>query len=171
MQRFFFLSALIALMLTGCGKPAPEEYLAKATAAREAKNLQQAIDEYERLLKDHPGSSQAEEALFQIASVRNDDMKDFSGAVEAYGKYLESYPAGKFAPVAMFLSGYLLHNELHDTIKAKAAYEKFIEAFPTHELVESARFEIKNLGKKPEEIIPSEPQVTATAPKQGAAKN
>ncbi len=174
MQRSIFLALIITLAVVGCGKPAPEEYLTKATEAREAKNPSQAIEQYEKLITDHPGTKEAEEALFHIASVRNDDMKDFGAAVEAYKRYLEQYPQGTYAPVAMFLSGYLLNNELGDTLQAKATYEQFVASYPEHELVESARFEIMHLGKKPEDIIPSstpEPQVTAAPAKKTTKRN
>jgi outer membrane protein assembly factor BamD (BamD/ComL family) len=141
------------LFLVGCGKTSPEEYMAKATAARDSSKFGIAIEQYRKLVKDHPASVLAEEAMFQIAVIQNDNLHDYPAAIASYKEYAEKYPGGKRAPLAMFLTGYIYNNELHDLPNAKLAYESFLAKFPNHEMAQSAKFEIANLGKPPEELL------------------
>lgn len=172
----FYVSLILSsfVLFAGCSKPSPEEYFARATAARDSSNFTTAIQEYEALIKDHPQSVQAEEALFHIASIRNDNLHDFPSAVQTYKQYVEKYPQGKHLPIALFLTGYLYNNELHDLNASKAAYEQFLAAYPDHEMVPSAKFELQNLGKKPEELLPamqqSAQQTAAQTPKPKPTK-
>ena len=141
----------LLILFAGCSKPKPEEYVGKANVAINQKNFQLAIEEFEKLINDHPDSPQAEEALFTIASLRNDEMHDFPAAIQTYKRYSDKYPQGKQAALALFLTGYLYNNELHDSTNAKAAYQKFLATYPDHEMAKSADFELNHLGKKPEE--------------------
>ncbi len=156
------------ILFAGCNKPEPEEYVGKANVAINQKDFQLAIDEFEKLIKDHPDSPQAEEALFTIASLRNDELHDFSGAIGTYKRYIEKYPQGSKAALALFLTGYLYNNELHDSTNAKIAYTEFLARFPNHEMAKSAEFELGHLGKKPEDLLPTirqtPPQTATSAP-------
>ena len=156
----------LLVLLAGCNKPKPEEYVGKANVAINEKKFQIAIEEFEKLIKDHPDSPQAEEALFTIASLKNDELHDFSGAIGAYKRYSEKYPQGSRAPLALFLTGYLYNNELHDSTNAKVAYKDFLQRFPNHEMAKSAEFELNHLGKKPEDLLPTIQQ----SPEQTAAQ-
>lgn len=168
------LIAVSFILLAGCSKPSPEEYLAKATAARDSSNFVLAIQECENLIKEHPKSIQSEEAMYMVASIRNDYLHDFPAAIESYKKYVELYPQGKQAPIAIFLTGYLYNNELHNLGAAKEAFEKFLAAYPDHEMALSAKFELENLGKKPEDLLPamqeSEPKVAVETKKPAKKK-
>jgi outer membrane protein assembly factor BamD (BamD/ComL family) len=155
-MKFYVSLALISLVLfAGCSKPTPEEYVGKANVAINEKNFALAVEEYEKLINDHPKSVQAEEAMFTIAKIQGDEVKNFPKAIEAYKRYAERYPEGKNAPLAIFLTAYIYHNELNDLGNAKTAYEAFLAKFPNHEMAQSATFELQNLGKKPEELLPA----------------
>jgi TolA-binding protein len=93
--------------------------------------------------------------MFTIAKIQSDELNNFPKAIEAYKRYAEKFPEGKNAPLAMFLTAYIYHNELNDLGNAKAGYEAFLAKFPNHEMVQSATFELNNLGKKPEELLPA----------------
>ncbi len=151
----------LLILFAGCTKPKPEEYVGKANVAINEKKFQIAIEEFEKLIKDHPDSPQAEEALFTIASLKNDELHDFPGAIGVYKRYSEKYPQGSRAPLALFLTGYLYNNELHDSTNAKVAYKEFLQRFPNHEMAKSAEFELKNLGRKPEDLLPAIQDQTA----------
>ncbi len=166
--------SLLIILFAGCSKPKPEEYVGKANVAINQKNFQVAIDELEKLVSDHPDSPQAEEALFTIASLKNDELHDFPGAISVYKRYTAKYPDGSRAPLALFLTGYLYNNELHDYPNAKIAYLEFIKRFPGHEMAKSAEFEVNHLGKKPEDLLPAiqetASQTTAQSPTKPAKK-
>lgn len=74
-------------------------------------------------------------------------------AIEIYSKITETMPQHKKAPTAFFMTGFVYSNDLKDLEKGKAAYELFLEKFPNDEMAESARGELKNLGKSPEEVL------------------
>ena len=49
--------------------------------------------------------------------------------------------------------GFINNNELKNVDAARAAYEEFLKKYPSSPLVESARFELANLGKEPAELL------------------
>jgi hypothetical protein len=53
--------------------------------------------------------------------------------------------------------GYIYNNILNMVDSARVAYTRFLEQFPDAELATSAQYELNTLGKKPEELLPSEP--------------
>ena len=55
--------------------------------------------------------------------------------------------------MSLFMIGYLSANQLGDNTKAKRIYNEFLEKYPDDELVSSVKFELQNIGKRPEEII------------------
>ena len=76
----------------------------------------------------------------------------------------------------MFLTGFLCNEELKDLENAKNAYESFLAAYPNHEMADDAQFELKNLGKKPEELLPplqqeAPPAVAASAKPKSSKKH
>ena len=166
---------LFAIGILGCSKPSPEEYMAKGNAARDSSNFAVALEQYEQLIADHPKSALTEEAMFLVASIKNDNLHDFPAAVLAYKRVYDTFPDGKRAPLAMFLVGYISNNELHDLTTAKQAFESFLAKYPEHEMAASARFELENLGKRPEELLPAiqettKHEVAAETPAKKSAK-
>ena len=51
------------------------------------------------------------------------------------------------------MMGFVYANDLGNADKAKQTYEDFLKRYPKDELAESARAELKNLGKTPEQIL------------------
>ena len=163
----------IAIAFVGC-KPKPDEYLSKAKAQVDAKNYALAIEEYQKLVKDHPDSPQTEEAMFTVASLYHNDLKDFAAAAKAYQAFADKYPKSDKAPTSLFLVGFLYNEELKNLENAKKAYESFLALYPQHEMADDAQFELKNLGKSPEELlpaIPQEPPVAASKTAKISKKN
>ena len=56
-------------------------------------------------------------------------------------------------PAALFLIGFVYNNHLHNLDSARIAYEQFLTQYPSHEMASSAKFELDNLGKSPEELF------------------
>jgi outer membrane protein assembly factor BamD (BamD/ComL family) len=180
---------VILLILSGCGKPSAEEYLAKAQDAqkRVAQMFEQrrsdqavsdsmklavkeAIDNYGHVVAEYPRHESAPAAQFAIGQALQNGLQDFTGAIDAYRKYVRLYPEGKDAPLASFLIGYLYNNEFHNLDSAAAAYKYFLARYPDHDMAASARFELENLGKSPEELLPR-PEVTTTENAKPARKS
>jgi len=74
-------------------------------------------------------------------------------AIELYAQVLANAPQHPKAATAQFMKGFIYANDLNQLDKAKAAYEVFLQKYPNDELAESAKMELENLGKSPEELI------------------
>ncbi len=172
MKNLLAIVAASAIVITGCSKPSAEEYFTKGQKAHELaqhqadtlKNpillpglFQPSIDEFTKLVDAYPKTEQAETAMFLIASIRNNETHQPDMAVVAYKRYLSLFPEGKQAALASFMVGYLYNNELHELDSARVAYTRFLEKYPNHEMATSAKFELDNLGKSPEDLLPKEP--------------
>lgn len=83
--------------------------------------------------------------------------QQYKKASEYYEKVLQDSAGIAFRARSMFMLGYLYANELKNEPgaleKAKKYYEMFLKEFPDHELAQSVKIELENLGKDPNEII------------------
>ena len=86
----------------------------------------------------------------------------FDDAIDYLDEILENFPDSDLAPHSLFLTGYLYANDLEDFTKASEYYERFLAKYPDHDMAASARWEIANLGKDPEEILKDVPVTTPT---------
>lgn len=161
---------VFALLCAGCGKPPAEEYVKKAEEAAKGGLWSAAIQDYQDLVKYHPESAEAENALFSIAAIEHNNLQNFQAAVDGYKLYMQRFPQGKKASVAMFLTGFLYNNELKNLDSAKVFYERFLSTYPKDEMAASAQFELNNLGKSPEDILPKPEVVAEKTPAKPAAK-
>jgi TolA-binding protein len=157
----------LAIVFAGCSEPPAEEYMKKAEEAEKAGLWSVALENYQNLVRDHPGSVLAENASFNIAAIQHNNLQNFQAAVDGYKLFLAKYPDGKKAPTVLFLIGFLYHNELKNLDSAKAFYERFLAKYPSHEMAMSAQFELQNLGKSPDEILPKPTVAETAAPKSG----
>lgn len=153
-MKVFSLLFVAAIVLSGCGKSSPGEMNAKAEEAYKLQNYPLALEQFTELITTHPGSPEADEAAFRCAAIYQNDLHDSQKAVDAYNRYLNLFPQGKKAPTALFLLGYMYNNELHKLDSAAIAYRTFLSKYPSDEMASSAKFELDNLGKSAEELLP-----------------
>ena len=162
---------LAALLIAGCStRPPAAETMAKAREAEAAGNFTGAIELYREVVRDRPDDPLAQDAQFRIATLLQNTTRDHAGAVGAYREYLRRWPDGPQAPTALFLIGFVFHNEMQMLDSAGAAYTAFLDRYPNHEMAESARFELANLGKSPEDLLPpaaQQPAAEVPAPAPG----
>ena len=179
--------ALVLLTLVGCSKPTPEEAIQRAeqllaqarTAADTVSSPDQlpsvfapGIEAMQGVADGYPGTPEAERALFSVAATYNNESQEFQKAIDAYQRYVNAYPGGEKAAVSMFLVGYIYNNQLGNVDSARAAYHRFLEKYPQHEMAVSAQFELNNLGRSPEELLPpppaeeKKPRVASARPKK-----
>lgn len=169
MKSVVRLALVLTFVFISCSKPPAEEYMKKAEEAEKGGLWSVALEEYQKLVKDHPASALTETALFNIAAIQHNNLQNFQAAVEGYKLYLERYPDGKKAPTATFLVAFLYHNEMKNLDSAKTYYTLFLARYPQHEMAMSAQFELQNLGKSPDEILPK-PAVAETTPPKSEKK-
>jgi outer membrane protein assembly factor BamD (BamD/ComL family) len=172
------LVLIVAVMVGGCSTPTADEMYAEAQAAHDA--AQKVADSlgrkadfaalftpvaaaYERVASEHPSSLPAEQALFKAAELHAGYLKNVPRAIEMYKRFVDSFPMSTKAPTALFMVGYLYNNHLGLSDSAAVAYRKFLRLYPQNELATSAQFEMETLGKKPEDLLPTQPGRDAAA--------
>jgi TolA-binding protein len=185
MKLFTPLIVFVSIVCAGCSKPTPEEDFAKVEDAsqRAAKMMDTVRNQestyaiykpvagaFEDFIREHPHHPLAEAALFRVANIRNNHLREFQAAVDAYEQYCGRYPDGKQRELSMFLIGYLYNNELHNLDSAGAAYRRFLAAYPESQYATSAQFELNTLGKSPEDLLPKPEEPRKPAPKRSAQK-
>ena len=71
-----------------------------------------------------------------------------------YEELIRIHPDSEYSPGALFMIGYVNANELKNYEKAKRIYFEFLEKYPNNELVSSVNFELENIGKSPDQLVP-----------------
>jgi outer membrane protein assembly factor BamD (BamD/ComL family) len=182
MKNAVVLCAVLMVVITGCGKRSAADLFAIATESQQSAQhsidslrgnadlprlLEPVLANYEKVFEEYPTSVEAEQALFKIGELYSGKLNQPEKAVAAFRRYSVAFPASSRAQTAMFMVGYIYNNTLGNTDSARAAYTRFLERFPNSELTTSAQYELNNLGKKPEELLPQEaaPEPSKTATK------
>jgi tetratricopeptide (TPR) repeat protein len=160
---------VLTIFLAGCKPPAVES-LKIAEEAEKGGLWTVALENYESLVKNHPDDALAEKALFNIAAIQHNSLQNFQAAVEGYKRYVAKYPDSAKAPTALFLIGFLYNNELKNLDSARVYYQQFLAKYPGNEMAMSAQFELQNLGKSADELLPKPEPMAETAPQKPAAK-
>ena len=65
-----------------------------------------------------------------------------------YTAIFEGYPDHKFAPQAMFMTAFTYSEEMSDFVFARRYLSKLFDKYPDSEIIESAKWLEKNMGKK-----------------------
>lgn len=150
------LSTGLILWWAGCEKPpTPEALFTRAEIKRDAMNIQGSIQDLSKLVRKFPEHELAAKSQFMIGFIYNNNLRDFNAAINAYRVVVSSYGETRFGQNAQFMIGYIYANELNDIEKARQEYELFLELYTDKAdsgLVQSAKFELQNLGKDINEI-------------------
>jgi outer membrane protein assembly factor BamD (BamD/ComL family) len=170
MKYTLILLGIVVVFAAGCNKPTPGEYFTQAekeeaeavliadtlTSIEDRREVfSDAVETYTTLMAEYPSSEYSEAALFKLATIYNNHTREFRKAVDAFSTYIRSYPEGKKSAVSLFMIGYIYNNELGMLDSARVAYEQFLTQYPEHEMSMSAKFELDNLGRSPEELVPT----------------
>ena len=157
MGKKLTIAALVLLMMmfVNCSRDSVKTAEGYWDLGRESfnnKKYEESIAYYQKLVKRFPQDTLAIQALFSVAEIYKNNLKDFTKSIDSYNQILSQFSADPKTPNASFMIGYIYANDLNDYDKAKASYEKFIKLYPDHMLVPSAHWEIENLGKSLDEI-------------------
>jgi TolA-binding protein len=153
---------LLSVIFAGCSK-SDKGLWDDAVKYQKDQKVTEAINSYEQVFEKHPDSPLAPKALFEIGKLyQSRSVKDFNTvaalnkAIEYYGKIFNQYPNSEEAPKALFMKGFIQSNELQDFPAAKSSFTIFIQKYPKNEMIPSAKAELENMGKPPEEILKEE---------------
>lgn len=159
-MKYYFFSVIIFFYLAGCSSKSDQDYMNEAAENAKKNKIPEAINGYENLVREYPGSRLAPEALFQVGTLyQNKMVKNLSGkeslenSVKVFREIHDKYPDSKRAPYALFMSGFILANELGRYEEATETYKLFLQKYPDHEWSFSAKSELENMGLPPEIIL------------------
>jgi len=146
---------LLMILLAACSRDKVKTASGYWDLGRESfnnRNYKEAIENYRKIVDKFPEDTLAIRALFSVAEIYKNNLKDFPKSIGAYNEIIKDYANDPKTPNASFMIGYIYAKDLNDMEKAKDSYEKFIKTYPDHMLVPSAQWEIENLGKSLDEI-------------------
>lgn len=152
MKPITFLLAL-SFALAGCSGRDARSVYDEARAAEDSAKLDLALGKYEELVRDFPTEALAETSLYRLVTLRSNIPGAKAEAVAAQRRFLALYPRSGWAPNVTFMLAFNYNNELAQFDSARKYYELFLAGWPDHELAASARFELENIGKGPEELL------------------
>ncbi len=148
MKKLIVLLSMAALGLASCAKKMSEEQLyAEAQNLEKQEKVDSLITIYEEFVDRFPKSEKADQALYRLALIYQNNKQDFKTAVAAHERLIKDYPQSRFVSQSHFMAAFIYANDLKDLEKARARYATFLEAFPQHELVPSVQWELKHLGQ------------------------
>ena len=155
-QKRIILSLTVGMILfIGCTKESPVSLLEESKALISELKYAEALEKLQNLVNNHPESIQAAEAQYMIGDTYIAYNNNFEGSLEEYRKVVRNFPETRFAINAQFMIGYVLANYVKDYNSARIEYEMFIELFENKAdsgLIESVKFELRNLGRDLNEI-------------------
>ena len=80
-------------------------------------------------------------------------MRAFPKAIDLYSWVINKYPNHEQTANSTFMLGYTYDNDMKDYGEARNYYEQFLAKYPEHDLAESAKVLLENLGVSDDEII------------------
>jgi len=95
-----------------------------------------------------PKVANSPEELFQAAM----DSKDSDQRIGIYRELIKRFPDSKYAGQAQFMIGFIYSEELKDFDKAEVALKAVIDKYPGSELVDSARWMLKNMRDSSQKV-------------------
>ena len=147
-------AALAAVLVSACAGKKEEQlrgveyYHQEGMKALERKRYLQAVEMFQRVVSNFPGSALVAEAQFHLAEAYF-GMEDFVNAVFEYQRLVDSYPHSGYLERAQFQiaeSHFMqMRSPEHDqkeTYEALTHFRRFIEDHPESPLMEEARSRI-----------------------------
>ena len=133
--------------LTGCSKPSTDdEMLQSATAHYRNDEFDDALNDYQLLIKTYPKSDKVPEALLAMGVIYQNKKKEYRKAESLYTKLVMNFPDDPTAQSAAYERARILIGNLHQPDSAKAAYEFFLQHYPDATSAPSARLELDSLN-------------------------
>lgn len=153
MKKTIGILFMVIVLLFSCSdKRTAEKMFQDGTALYEQEKISRAIKTLEKISNTYPDDPLAVKANYRMAEIYGGDLQDFERSVMKYTYIADEYPSHEDAPKARFMAGYTLANIIRDLERAKVEYNKFIRDYPEHPLIESVKFELRNLGKELDQI-------------------
>lgn len=129
----FAVLLALHLLLSGCSSYRAEPSFEAAEMSLSEGRYQEAIEGYNRVISDFPGSSAAAKSQYRIASIYNRHLKDREKAMEAYSALRYMYPASPEARLATAdMAG--IYSREGDHKKAVEEFQTLLDGTPAERL-------------------------------------
>ena len=142
-----------------------EDQVFGASGDFNATNMLSLVNNYGKYAEENPDDEMTPSYLFKAGDICM-GLEKGELAIGYFQKLIENYPDFEKVAYCYFLKAFIYENNLNDLENAKTSYEIFIERFPDHEMTESAKFSLKNLGKSPEDLIREFEEQNQTTPEE-----
>ncbi|HEY6907716.1 MAG TPA: outer membrane protein assembly factor BamD [Ignavibacteriaceae bacterium] len=160
MKYSIIISLLLFLVIEGCSSGIDttnmtgENRLAYAVKLYDNEDYLEAINEFQAILLQYPGSSISDDAQFYLAKTRFARTEYILAAFE-FSKLIKNMPASEFVAESQFMLAQCYYElspnynlDQKYTKKAIQEFQAFIDFFPTNERVPQAEKMIDELNNK-----------------------
>lgn len=114
---------------------------------------QQLTEEMENYIRLYSDSSVIAGYYMQLGDIYTQALDLPVKGLYYFQKVSTDFPNYEKAAVALFYQGFILENNLQKQDQAKLVYEQFLLEYPNHELAETVRLSIHQLGISLEDLI------------------
>tara|TARA_Y100001978_G_scaffold195406_1_gene203613 strand:- start:938 stop:1441 length:504 start_codon:yes stop_codon:yes gene_type:complete len=114
---------------------------------------QKLVVEMENYVSKYPDSTTIPYYYMQLGDLYTHALQLPVKGLYFFQKVNADFPNYEKAAVALFHQGFLLENYMGQQEQAKAVYESFLVAYPQHELSETVKLSIQQLGIPLEELV------------------
>lgn len=125
-MRFALVVGLFLLLLVGCNSNLEDE-LERAHQLRESKNFIQALDVYDKIIKQKPNSKIAAKAAEYAAKITREEKQDYSKSIEYFNYVILFSDQAKARKSAQISIADLYFNKLKDYNKSINSYNKLLQ--------------------------------------------
>ena len=113
----------------------------------------QLLTTYLKFVRNYPKDDKAPSYLFNAAMLEAETFHKYQDCIDKLEILRKDYPEGAYAEKSLFLIGYTYAEKMKDYTRAKAVFHQFLEKYPKSTFVPSVKFELKFMGKSPNEIL------------------
>ena len=114
---------------------------------------QELVQEMENYVSKYPDSTTMPDYYMQLGDLYTHALQLPVKGLYFFQKVNADFPNYEKAAVALFYQGFVLENYLGQQEQAKAVYESFLIDYPQHELSETVKLSIQQLGIPLEELV------------------
>ena len=136
-----------------CQTAGPRKVYRQAAALLEIGNIDSSRTIFEHLIATYPNFKRNIDAYLILGRMYTESFGLYAKAITMFEKAIADYPKDPRTAHAYFMLGYIYANYQPDHDKATRYFEIFIDKYTAHELRPSAEFELKMLGKTPEDLF------------------
>jgi len=163
MKRHLVIAFFAGLLLASCTPSAQKKAAEIEKLETELKEsgkkgiadttkVKELMNDYRSYVKAFPTDS-----LTPVYLMKSAKFYDFTSypdsAIYCYNLVYYKFPNYPKANLALFSEAFIYANEKHNLLIAKALYKEYLAKYPNTKLAESAKLELDNLGKSPDQVM------------------